>query len=66
MFRKVPLSLIKNFSLYTQQWYMSYRFADSLRAGSGRRPVACSLVDMPSGTVRVHDVVGMIGLILKS
>jgi len=24
------------FSLYTQQWYMSYRFADSLRAGSGR------------------------------
>ena len=23
------------FSLYTQQWYTSYRFADSLRAGSG-------------------------------
>jgi len=23
--------------LYTQQWYMSYRFADSLRAGSGRK-----------------------------
>ena len=23
------------FSLYTQQWYMSYRFADSLQAGSG-------------------------------
>jgi len=22
-------------SLYTQQWYMSYRFVDSLRAGSG-------------------------------
>jgi len=36
MFRTVPLSIIRNFSLYIQQWYMSYRFADSLRAGSGR------------------------------
>jgi len=33
MFRTVPLSIIRSFSLYTQQWYMSYRFADSLRAG---------------------------------
>jgi len=32
MFRTVPLSIIKSFSLYTQQWYMSYRFADSLLA----------------------------------
>jgi len=24
MFRIVPLSIIRNFSLYTQQWYMSY------------------------------------------
>jgi len=32
MFRKVPLSIISSFSLYTQQWYISY----SLRAGSGR------------------------------
>jgi len=31
----VPLSIIRSFSLYTQQWYMSYRFADNLRAGSG-------------------------------
>jgi len=36
MFRTVPLSIIGSFSLYIQQWYMSYRFADSLRAGSGR------------------------------
>jgi len=35
MFRTVPLSIIRSFSLYTQQWYMSYRFADNLRAGSG-------------------------------
>jgi len=25
MFRTVPLSVIRSFSLYTQQWYMSYR-----------------------------------------
>jgi len=35
MFRLVPLSIIKSFSLYTQQWYMSYRFAYSTRARSG-------------------------------
>jgi len=34
MFRTVPLSIIRSFSLYTHQWYMSHRFADSLRAGS--------------------------------
>ena len=32
MFRTVPLSIIRIFSLYAQQWYMSYRFADSLLA----------------------------------
>jgi len=36
MFRTVPLSIIRSSSLYTQQWYMPYRFANSLRAGSGR------------------------------
>jgi len=34
MFRIVPLSIIGSFSLYAQQWYISYRFADSLRAVS--------------------------------
>jgi len=43
MFRTVPLSIIRNFSLYTQHWYMSYRFADSLRAGSGRNCSSCFL-----------------------
>jgi len=28
MFQTVHLSIIRSFSLYTQQWYMSYRFAD--------------------------------------
>jgi hypothetical protein len=35
MFQPVPPSIIRSFLLYTQQWYISYRFADSLRAGSG-------------------------------
>ena len=35
MFRSVPLSIIRSFSLYTQQWYMSY----SLGAGSGRNSI---------------------------
>jgi hypothetical protein len=35
IFRTVPLPIIRSFSLYTQQWYMSHRFADSLQAGSG-------------------------------
>jgi len=28
MFQTVPLSIIRSFSLYAQQWHMSYRFAD--------------------------------------
>ena len=28
MFQAVPLSIIRSSSLYTQQCYMSYRFAD--------------------------------------
>ena len=40
MFRTVPLSIIRSFSLYTQQWYMSY----SLRARSGRTILILHLV----------------------
>jgi hypothetical protein len=35
MFRTVPLSIIRSYSLYTQHWYMSYRFVDSFRAAAG-------------------------------
>ena len=28
MFRTAPLSIISSFSLYTKQWYMSYRCVD--------------------------------------
>jgi hypothetical protein len=34
MFRTVPLSIVRSVSLYAQQWYTSYRFADSLWAGA--------------------------------
>jgi len=34
-FWTVPPYIVRNVSLYTEQWYMSYRFADSLQAGSG-------------------------------
>ena len=40
IFRTVPLSIIRSFSLYTQQWFMSYRFADSLQTESGRNSAA--------------------------
>jgi len=33
-FRTVLPSVIRSFPLYTQQWYMSYMFADSLWAGA--------------------------------
>jgi len=42
MFRTVPLSIIMSFSLYTQQRYMSYRFADSLRAESCSQAAHCT------------------------
>jgi hypothetical protein len=29
MFCTIPLSIVRSFSLYTQQWYKSYRFSDS-------------------------------------
>ena len=32
MFQTVPLSIVRSVSLYTQQCYMSYRFADNSRA----------------------------------
>jgi len=57
MFRTVPLSIILSFSLYTQQWYVSYRFADSLRAGSEWNsfrpdPALEKLLTMDRGTIR--------------
>ena len=52
MFRTVPLSIHRSFSLYTQQWYMSYRFADSLRAVSGWN----ILILLASCQHNMHDI----------
>jgi hypothetical protein len=48
MFWTVPLSIMRSFSLYTQQWYMSYRLADSLRAGSG-----CTILTLLANLIRI-------------
>jgi len=37
MFQTVPLPIIRSFSLYIQQWYMSCRFADSLGVASSQQ-----------------------------
>jgi hypothetical protein len=61
MFRTVTLSIIRSFSLYTQQWYMSYRVADSwFRPDPARKLYdiyhCCvyseKLLTMDTGTVR--------------
>ena len=48
MSRTVSLSIIRSFSLYKQQWYMSYRFVDSLRAGAyaPARKMSANLYDI--------------------
>jgi hypothetical protein len=40
MFLKVPLSIIRSYILYIQQWCISYRSVDSFRAGSWSCPKA--------------------------
>jgi len=46
MFRTVPLSIIRSFTLCTQQWYMSYRFADSFHPDPVRK-LSANLYDIP-------------------
>jgi len=56
MFRTVLLYIIRSlFILYTQQWYMSYRFVDSFRAGPDG-PVSSILVLL----VKLVHLVGFI------
>ena len=55
MFQTVLLSIIRSFLLYKQQWYMSYSFADSLRAGL-RRSVLILLASLMIHTIAVCTV----------
>ena len=48
MFRTVPLSIVRSFSLYTQQCYMPYRFADRIMTfrPNPARKLSASLYDI--------------------
>ena len=52
MFRAVPLSIIRSFSLYTREWYMSYRFADSLTASR----IRTELQFRPDPATKLYDI----------
>ena len=57
MFRTVPLSIIRSFSLHSQQWHMSYRFADRLLSANMYDIYHCCVCSekplmMDRGTVR--------------
>jgi hypothetical protein len=80
MFRKVPLSIIRSLALYTQQWYMSYRFVDSLLASSQHNLMYCCVYSarylmMDRGNVRnmyssipknkFEKLVYLVGFIIK-
>jgi hypothetical protein len=47
MFWTVPLSIIRSYSLCTQQWCISYRFVDSSRGGSWSKAVYKPVWHMP-------------------
>jgi len=73
MFRTVPLPIIRSFSLYPQQCYMLYSFADSLRAGSGWnwfRPdpdgTDFVLILLASGSVLILFASGSVLILLAS
>jgi len=66
MFRTVPLSIIRSFSLYTQQWYMSYRFADNLRAGSGRSSVLIPKHVESYSKNKFEKLVHLVGFIIRN
>ena len=64
MLRTIPLSIIGSFSLYTQQLYLSYRFADSLRAGSGRNWNCPKHVEFYSKN-EFEELVHLVGFIIR-
>jgi len=68
MFQTVPLSIIRSFSLYTQQWYMSY----SLQAGSGRNCssilillASCQQTCMTYPKNKFEKLVHLVGFIIR-
>ena len=56
MFRTVSVSIFRSSSLYTQQWCVSYRFADSLRATSVLIPLTICQQTCMTYTIAVCTV----------
>jgi hypothetical protein len=56
MFRTVPLAIIRSYSLYTQQWCISYRFVDSFRAGSGWNVLILLLLESCIQTCMIYTI----------
>ena len=74
MFRTISLSVFRSFSLYTQQWYTSYRFVDSFRAGSGWNAdpsriliYQCHVIHAITESMnkRTHEAKGVIEMIIR-
>jgi len=65
MFRAALLFTIRSFSLYLQQWYISYRFADSLWAGSGRNWFLPDHVEFYTKN-KFEKLVHLVGFILRT
>ena len=63
MFRTVPLSIIRGFLMSRRQWDMSYRFADSLRAGSGWN---CPKHGESHFKNKFEKLVGLVGIIIRN
>jgi len=61
MFRTVPLSIIRSFARYTQQWYMLYSFADSLRGSILILLVSCQQTCMTYTIAVYSDKLLMMG-----
>ena len=61
MFQIVPLSIFRSFSLYTQQWYMSYNFADSLQARQRNCPKHVEFYSRNKSQKLVH----LVGIIIR-
>ena len=55
MFRTVPLSIIRSVSLYTQQWYMSYRLQLQL-ASRIRMELSSILILLVSCNCNLYDI----------
>ena len=65
MFWTVPLSIIRSFSLYAQQWYMSYWYADILLTSYQQTPDDCPIHVQFYSKNKFEKLVHPFGLIIR-